>query len=129
LQVLYEADITRHAAPNVLQRVCQQQETPPNVAEFAHRLVEGTCNNTDKIDTLIHEYAPAWPVDQLASIDRNILRIALFEILFSNETPYKVAINEALELAKTYGGESSSKFINGVLGSAVAHRMPLPDRE
>ena len=76
--------------------------------------------NRENIDRSIHKHAPAWPVDQIAIIDRNILRLAIYEILFDNKVPVKVAINEAIELAKTFGSENSAKFINGVLGSVSA---------
>ena len=78
-----------------------------------------------QIDGVIAAHAPTWPVEQLPAVDRNILRIAIFEILFNNETPPKVAINEAVELAKRYGSETSSRFVNGVLGGVVS---PAPKR-
>jgi len=76
--------------------------------------------NREKIDSIIQKHAPAWPVAQLAIIDRNILRIAVFEIVLNNSVPVKVAINEAVELAKMFGSDNSSKFINGVLGAVSA---------
>ncbi|MFN2291384.1 MAG: transcription antitermination factor NusB, partial [Anaerolineae bacterium] len=78
----------------------------------------------EDLDRLIGEYAPEWPVDQIAIIDRNILRIAIYEILVGDDTPTKVAINEAVELAKEYGSDSSGRFVNGVLGSLVAKESP-----
>jgi N utilization substance protein B len=74
----------------------------------------------DELDALIGRYAPEWPVEQIALIDRNILRLAIFEILLQDDTPVKVAINEAVELAKEFGSDSSGRFVNGVLGSLVA---------
>jgi N utilization substance protein B len=71
------------------------------------------------LDTVIHKYAPAWPVDQLSVVDRNVIRIALFELLFRKDTPRKAAVNEAVELAKVFGSESSARFVNGVLGSII----------
>ena len=126
LQALYEVDTTRHAAEESLERTCKRLKSPKSAVEFAKELVAGVCQHGDGIDVLIRRHAPAWPIDQLSIIDRNILRIALFEIFFSDETPFKVAINEAIELAKTFGSESSPKFINGVLGSAVAERYREP---
>jgi N utilization substance protein B len=76
--------------------------------------------NKDRIDSIIQTHAPAWPVAQLAIIDRNILRLAIFEILLNNKVPVKAAINEAVELAKTFGSENSPRFINGVLGTVSA---------
>jgi N utilization substance protein B len=90
-----------------------------NVA-FVRELVAGVVRHRDKIDDNIQQFAPAWPLEQLAMIDRNILRLAIFEILFDNKVPVKVAVSEAVELAKTFGSESSPKFVNGVLGSVSA---------
>ncbi|UCC91017.1 MAG: transcription antitermination factor NusB, partial [Dehalococcoidia bacterium] len=75
----------------------------------------------EKIDQNIRRFAPAWPIEQIPVIDRNILRLAIFELLCDNKVPVKVAINEAVELAKRFGSDSSSKFVNGVLGSVSAH--------
>ena len=86
---------------------------------FAEQCVAGVMEHWAELDRLIGRYAPAWPVAQLAVVDRNILRLALFELLFAATEPPKVVINEAVELAKAYGGENSSRFINGVLGSAL----------
>lgn len=86
-------------------------------AEFSKSLVKGVMDNFKKIDTYIKKYAPQWPVEQITLIDRNILRIGIFELVFFKETPPKVAINESIEIAKTFGGITSSKFINGVLGA------------
>ena len=93
---------------------------PEEVALFARELVRGVLTNRERIDNMIQTYAPAWPVAQLAAIDRNILRLAIFEILFNNKVPVKAAINEAVELAKTFGSDNSPRFINGVLGSISA---------
>jgi N utilization substance protein B len=80
-------------------------------------LVTGVIQNQERIDENIQSFAPAWPIEQIPAVDRNILRLAIFEILIDNKVPVKVAINEAVELAKTFGADSSSRFINGVLGS------------
>jgi len=84
---------------------------------FVHELVNGVIQNKEKIDLNIQNFAPAWPVEQIPVVDRNILRLAIFEILLNNKVPVKVAINEAVELAKTFGSDNSPKFVNGVLGS------------
>ena len=83
--------------------------------------MEGVVRYKEKLDAQIHRWAPAWPIGQISVIDRNILRLAIFEILIDNKIPVKVAINEAVELAKNFGGDSSSKFINGVLGAVSAN--------
>lgn len=86
---------------------------------FIDRLVNGVVENLGKIDKIIEKAAPEWPIEQIGSVDRAILRLGLYELLFGNyeEVPPKVAINEAIELAKSFGGESSGKFVNGVLGT------------
>ena len=87
---------------------------------FVSELVTGIVQNKEKIDQNIQGFAPAWPIEQIAVIDRNILRLAIFEILFNNKVPVKVAINEAVELAKKFASDNSAKFVNGVLGSVSA---------
>ena len=84
---------------------------------FAKKIIDGVLKNRKKIDQLISQYATEWPIEQITIIDRNILRIGVYELKFDPDIPSKVAINEAIEIAKTYGGESSGKFVNGVLGA------------
>lgn len=87
--------------------------------DFVWQIINGVVKNIEKLDKIIEKSAPEWPIDQITIVDRNVLRIGLYELLFGNreEVPPKVAINEAIELAKSFGGESSGKFINGVLGT------------
>ncbi len=85
--------------------------------EFINQLINGVINNLETLDSVITEYAPDWPIEQITVIDRNILRIGIYELVFDKDIPPKVAINEAIELAKSYGGPASGKFVNGVLGS------------
>ena len=85
--------------------------------EFALELVDGVIKHQDEIDALIQKFAPQWPLDQITIIDRNILRLGIFELHFSETIPAKVAINEAIELAKSFGGQASGRFVNGVLGA------------
>ena len=87
---------------------------------FVRELVSQVLQNKEEIDRNIQRFAPAWPIEQIPVIDRNILRLAIFEILFDNRVSVKVAINEAVELAKKFGSDNSSKFVNGVLGSVSA---------
>ena len=122
LQALYESDTAHHSAEKAIERASQQGRLPSSVVSFGQELVKGVHNHREEIDALIRRHAPAWPVEQLPAIDRNVLRIALFEMIFTEETPRKVAINEAIELAKTFGGETSPKFVNGVLGSVAAEQ-------
>lgn len=85
--------------------------------KFIEALVDGVIKNQAEIDKLIVEYAPEWPLDQITVVDRNVLRLGIYELTFGTEVPAKVAINEAIEIAKSFGGESSGKFVNGVLGA------------
>lgn len=88
-----------------------------NDCGFVKNLVRGVMDNLPEIDKYISKYATEWPLEQITIVDRNILRIGVFELVFDKEIPAKVAINEAIEIAKTFGGESSGKFVNGVLGA------------
>jgi transcription antitermination protein NusB len=117
LQALFESDCTRHNAETSLNRLAEEQALPEAALSFARELVNGVLANKKRIDSLIQYHAPNWPVQQLSVVDRNILRLAIFEISIDNRVPLKAAINEAVELAKTFGSESSSKFVNGVLGA------------
>jgi len=119
LQTLYELDCTHHSAEQVLPRMANEKALPEEAFSFSQGLVQGVLQNRPKLDDLITQFAPAFPVEQMAVIDRNILRLAIFEILFDSSTPIKVAINEAVELAKAFGSNSSPRLINGVLGSIV----------
>lgn len=117
LQALYEADNSNHDPKGTLQRILEDQRVGKAPAAFARELVESVVSRREEVDAKIAAAAPAWPVAQLPSVDRNILRLAISEMLRDNGTPVKAAINEAVELAKSFGSEKSSSFVNGVLGS------------
>lgn len=117
LQALYEVDSVARQPEAVVERLLSEAKLTAVNSDFVRGLVSGTLKNQNEIDQHIKKLAPAWPLDQLALIDRNILRLAIYEILFDNEVPVKVAVNEAVELAKAFGSGSSAKFVNGVLGS------------
>lgn len=119
LQALYEIDLTEHPLGTVLDNRSVEQDLDNSQLEFARELICGVRDNAALLDELISKYAPEWPMDQLAVIDRNILRMALWEVAFYKKTPLKVGINEAVELAKMFGTDSSPRFVNGVLGSLV----------
>ncbi len=119
LQVLYETDAVGHDVEVVLSRFLDEAALTEENNTFVQELVTGVIRNRDEIDQRIRNFAPTWPVEQLSVIDRNILRLAIYEILLDNRVPVKVAINEAVELAKAFGSDSSSKFINGVLSSVA----------
>jgi len=120
LQVLYEVDSVGHDVETALAHLLPGGKLPEDNAAFARGLVNGVIQNREQIDRHIKKFAPAWPVEQIPIVDRNILRLAIFEILLDNNVPVKVAINEAVELAKKFGSNSSSRFVNGVLGSVSA---------
>jgi N utilization substance protein B len=132
LQTLYEVDSTSHPVAEVLERnltevlsesngVIQVLDTDGRA--FATRLIDGVLANSDELDEIIVRSAPNWPIDQMSPIDKGILRLAIFEILFDNKVPLKAAINEAVELGKRFGSDSSSRFINGVLGTVADIRQ------
>jgi N utilization substance protein B len=120
LQALYEVDSAARPPETAVERLLEGSKLTEENAAFVRKLVDGAVRHREEIDRKVRQFAPAWPLEQMATIDRNILRLAIFEILFDNEVPVKVAISEAVELAKTFGSESSPKFINGVLGSVSA---------
>lgn len=119
LQALYEIDCAGHEPGQVIETRLEEAQLPEPGSQFARTLARDVSAQQAVLDVLIGRYATEWPVDQIAIIDRNILRMAICEIMFSSETPVKVAINEAVELAKTFGSDSSSRFVNGVLGTLV----------
>jgi len=121
LQALYEIDLTGHAPGVVLQERFEETPMEVDLADFASQIVQGVVPRTTELDETIARHAPEWPLDQVATIDRNILRISLWEIAIDRQTPVKVSINEAVELAKQYGSDSTARFVNGVLGSLVEH--------
>lgn len=122
LQVLYETDIMGHQPGEVLTNRLEDEPLEENLVEFCRQIIFGVLPLVDKLDGFIAQHAPEWPLDQVAIIDRNILRIALWEFAVEGCTPVKVAINEAIELAKIYGSDSTPRFVNGVLGS-LANRQ------
>lgn len=123
LEALYEVDVADHDPFDVLERRLAEHPMESAGVEFAYRLTNGVLLFKAGMDQMIARYAPEWPLDQMAIIDRNILRIAMYEFLIDDETPVKVAINEAVELAKLYGSDSAPRFINGVLGT-LADQIP-----
>ena len=120
LQTLFEFDLAGHEPERVLAQRLEETPLPPDGEEFARQLVRGVLEHLPAIDEMIQEAAPLWPLEQMAKIDKNILRLAIYEIVFDTKVPVKAAINEAVELAKMFGSDSSPKFVNGVLGSITA---------
>ena len=125
LQVLYEVDIANHIPGDVLKLRLEDFPLSDDLSEFTRKIVFGVLPLSSNLDLLISKYAPECPLDQIAAIDRNILRIALWEFAVFHETPIKVAINEAVELAKLYGSDSAPRFVNGVLGALADHQHEI----
>jgi transcription antitermination protein NusB len=126
LQTLYEWDfneLSKEKVDKILKRNIHEFAEQFNEGEFANSLVSEILKNKNKIDITIAKYAPEWPIDKITIIDRNILRMGVVELCYMKDIPDKVAINEAIELGKTFGGASSGKFINGVLGAIYRDRQ------
>jgi N utilization substance protein B len=117
LQALYESDTSTHDTLAALERISVDAGLTEAQEAFARELVTGVLDQLGAIDDVIRQAAPQWPLEQISAIDRNILRLAIREILMNNGAPIRAAINEAVELAKTFGSDSSARFVNGVLGS------------
>jgi N utilization substance protein B len=125
LQVLYEVDMANHPPGDILKIRLEESPLSDDLAEFARQIVFGILPLTQTLDELIAKYAPEWPLEQIAAIDRNVLRMALWEFAVYRETPLKVAINEAVELAKLFGSDSAPRFVNGVLGALADHQSEI----
>jgi N utilization substance protein B len=122
LQALYELDCTKHKVEETSARLRARETLAQETLSFSEELVRGVLQHKSELDALIRKFAPAFPPEQMSIVDRNILRLAIFEILFNDKTPFKVAINEAIELAKEFGSDASPRLINGVLGSITTER-------
>jgi len=125
LQVLYEVDITNHPPGEVFKARLEEEPLSQDLSDFAHKIIFGVIPLANVLDESISQYAPEWPFDQIAAIDRNILRMACWEFAVFHDTPVKVAINEAVELAKQFGSDSTPRFVNGVLGSLADHQHEI----
>ena len=125
LQALYEIDLTGHAPGTAIEERLTDDPLEKGLSDFVRQIVTGVLPLAARLDHVIAQHAPEWPMDQVAVIDRNILRIALWEFAVEECTPVKVAINEAIELAKTFGSDSTPRFVNGVLGSLAARQEEI----
>lgn len=126
LQVLYEVDLTGHAPGTVLaERIEEGEPIEQGLVDFTQTIIFGVLPIAEKLDLFIAQHAPEWPMDQIAVVDRNILRIALWEFAVAGCTPVKVAINEAIELSKLFGSDSTPRFVNGVLGSLADRQQEI----
>jgi len=127
LQSLYEADVTPHSSAEILARIRAEGTTAAETLDYASDLVDGVRANRGAIDDHIAGAAPAFPIDQLPTIDRNVLRLAIFELIHGPDVPPRAAINEAVEIAKEFGGDGSGRFVNGVLGTIFDRLKPRPN--
>ena len=125
LQVLYEVDVAKHPPADIYRLRLEDNPLADDLSDFARQIIFGVLPLTSTLDEIIARYAPEWPLDQIAAIDRNILRMALWEFAVYHDTPIKVAINEAVELAKQYGSDSAPRFVNGVLGALADHQHEI----
>jgi len=126
LQSLFEWDFNNGQGnlDDIVDRVVSEFAGGADDVNFSRELVQGVIDNKEKLDAIIVETAPEWPIDQITIIDRNVLRLGIYELVLTNNTPPKVAINEAVEMGKRFGGESSGKFVNGVLGTLYKKLHP-----
>ena len=122
LQILYQIDVTGDPVSTVLSRFWEDLKCPSEVRDFATQLVRGTSENLAEIDALIAEYSEHWEIDRMPTVDRNILRSAIYELLYRDDIPRKVVINEAVEMAHRFSTPDSGKFINGILDKLMARR-------
>jgi len=136
LQTLFQWDFNgqeNKKIPAILEHNLKEFGQGLKEDDFINQLLDGVINNLTALNKIITEYAPDWPIEQITVIDRNILRMGIYELVLDKEIPPKVAINEAIELAKSYGGPASGKFVNGVLGAIFKNsdieKNPDADKE
>ena len=129
LQALFEWDFNNQQGDisTIVNHALEEFAPGADDVEFARELINGVVDNMEGIDKIIVKTAPEWPIAQITVIDRNVLRLGIFELMFSKKIPPKVAINEAVEMGKRFGGESSGKFVNGVLGTL--YKQVAPDEK
>lgn len=125
LQALYEIDMVGHPPLLVINDRLTDNKLDEKMSDFVSQIILGVWPIVEELDAFIAEHAQEWPLNQIATVDRNILRIALWEFAVSENIPIKVAINEAVELAKVFGSDSSPRFINGVLGSLASRQNEI----
>ncbi len=117
LQALFYTDMSGYDADDAVRRFCNHFNPPENILLFFKKLTDGVIRNKSDVDHMIKQFSQHWKINRMSCVDRNILRIAVFEMMFCNDIPYKVSINEAIEIGKKYGTEESGAFINGILDS------------
>ena len=122
LQLLYQFELTGASLAEMQRDFEEWKGAPPAVRDFAQGLASGVLDNLEEVDSELEKQTAHWRVDRLAAVDRNILRLALYELVFQSETPHAVVIDEAIEIAKRFGAEESARFVNGVLDGFVKRR-------
>jgi len=127
MKALYAHEVGNNEISEIVSSLCEEGKVTSNIKEFSSYLVNGVIENLLLIDDIIKKYAIEWEIDRIAVVDRNILRISIYEMLYSDDVPGAVAVNEAIEIAKNYGGEESAKFINGILGNVIRNLSTLKD--
>jgi transcription antitermination protein NusB len=130
MQSLFEWDFKerREDIKKIVENNIKEFASGADETNFVFELAQGVANKLPEIDEVITKTAPEWPISQVSFVDRNVLRLGIYELMFLRDVPPKVAINEAVELAKTFGGESSGKFVNGVLGTLFKQIVPEEDK-
>lgn len=119
MKTLFARDLGNDEPNEMMIRLCEEAHVSSGAGNFGSYLVQGVLVNQSFLDNIIKQYALEWDLERMAFVDRNIMRVALFELIFSENTPIAVAINEALEIAKIYSGQEAPRFINGILGKAI----------
>ncbi|EHQ88102.1 transcription antitermination factor NusB [Desulfosporosinus youngiae] len=130
LQVLFQRDLTKEPMNTAeeVQRWAEEFVVPEPSRNFAQELVDGTIAHQDEIDQTISSFAQDWTLNRMAKVDRNVMRLAAYEILYRSDIPGRVSLNEAIELAKRFGGEESAKFVNGILDRIVDNAMKVEQK-
>lgn len=131
MQALFEWDFNNQSGDiqKITEHAISEFAVGAEETEFTSQLVQGVISNIEELDKVITQTAPEWPIQQITVVDRNVLRVGIYELMFSKEVPPKVVINEAVEMGKVFGGESSGKFVNGVLGTLYKKMFPKESSE
>lgn len=127
LQALYEIDAAGHRPIDVIDSRLEAQEIHSEGADMVRQLVTGVLQHRERLDDVIQKYAPEWPMEQIAIVDRNVLRMAIYEFAIWKATPINVAISEAVELGRLFGSENTPRFVNGVLGTISVNEQAIRD--
>ena len=128
LQMLFQKDLSGNEPASIIKTFEDLEKAKPNIRDFAIRVFHGTLENMEKIDAMIVEQADNWRIERMAVVDRNIIRMSIYEFLHENDTPKLVIVDEAIEIAKKFGTDKSSQFINGIL-DGILKRYNLHDAE